>query len=211
MFVERRRTMYNILIVDDEKIERKGISLLFRRMDIECDLAEAVNGQDALEYLMENEADILLTDVKMPHMDGIELIRQIKDRDINQNMKIIIISGYSDFEYAKLAVKLGVSDYILKPVDPKEFEATMKKTVKELEDKKLEQDIVEKGTEFLRQHYLYSLVNGLNTDNLQQMQVIGGEWDMKYKRLMLLEFSNNSLYTYLLAAYSASIIPFNLS
>ena len=183
--------MYKILIVDDEKIERKGISLLFRRMDIECDLAEAVNGQDALEYLMENEADILLTDVKMPHMDGIELIRQIKDRDINQNMKIIIISGYSDFEYAKLAVKLGVSDYILKPVDPKEFEATMKKTVKELEDKKLEQDIVEKGTEFLRQHYLYSLVNGLNTDNLQQMQVIGGEWDMKYKRLMLLEFSNN--------------------
>ena len=128
--------MYRVLIVDDEKIERKGITFLLKQMDVECNIIESVNGQAALEYLAENKTDILLTDVKMPHMDGIELIRQIKERNINPGMKIVIISGYNDFEYAKLAVKLGVSDYLLKPVDPKEFELTMKKIVDELDNER---------------------------------------------------------------------------
>ena len=97
--------MYRILVVDDEKIERKGVAFLFKQMDIDCEIVEIVNGQVALEYLENNEVDILLTDVKMPHVDGMELIKQIKERNLNPNMKIIIVSGYSDFEYAKLAVE----------------------------------------------------------------------------------------------------------
>ncbi|MBQ2744400.1 MAG: response regulator [Lachnospiraceae bacterium] len=181
--------MYRILIVDDEKIERKGVSFLIKQMDVECELTETVNGQEALEWLEENEADILLTDVKMPHMDGIDLIRSIKEKNINPKMKIIIISGYSDFEYAKLAVKLGVSDYLLKPVDPKEFEPAMRKIMDDIDNEKIEKVFMEQSMSFMKQHYLYSLVNGLPLSDIppSQMEVL----EIKnYKRLMLMEFEN---------------------
>ena len=98
-----------------------------------------------------------------------ELIKEIKERNLNPNMKIIIVSGYSDFEYAKLAVKLGVSDYILKPVDPKEFEPTLRKILDELDSQKYEQDLKEKSMSFMKQHYLYSLVNGLGSNELEEL------------------------------------------
>lgn len=183
--------MYKILVVDDEKIERKGVTFLFRQMDIECEIEEAVNGQAALDYLTENEVDILLTDIKMPHMDGMELIKNIKEKKLNPGMKIIIISGHNDFEYAKTAVKLGVSDYILKPVDPKEFEATLRKAVDEIESQKIEQGIMEKSLEFLKQHYLYSLVNGLVVGDLQNMNLTGAVMDADYSKLMLVEFERS--------------------
>ncbi len=181
--------MYRILIVDDEKIERKGVSFLIRQMDVDCEITETVNGQAALEWLSENEVDILITDVKMPHMDGIELIKQIKEKNINPLMKIVIVSGYSDFEYAKLAVKLGVSDYLLKPVDPKEFEPTMKKIMDGIDNQKIEQVFMEQSMSYMKQHYLYSLVNGLPLEQMPQSQM--DALDIKdYKRLMLLEFES---------------------
>ncbi len=181
--------MYRILIVDDEKIERKGVSFLIRQMDVECELTEMVNGQAALEWLEGNEVDILITDVKMPHMDGMELIKQIREKNINPLMKIVIVSGYSDFEYAKLAVKLGVSDYLLKPVDPKEFEPTMKKLMDGIENQKIEQVFMEQSMSYMKQHYLYSLINGLPLEKMPQSQM--DALDIKeYKRLMLLEFES---------------------
>ena len=126
--------MYNILIVDDERIERNGIIMLLKRLSINAGIVEAANGKEAYEYLCSDEAehiDILLTDVKMPFMDGITLIKKLNEDNIK--LKTIIFSGYNEFEYAKLAVKLGVKDYILKPVDPVEFENTIKKVCAELE------------------------------------------------------------------------------
>ena len=120
--------MYNILIVDDERIERNGIIMLLKRLSINAGIVEAANGKEAYEYLCSDEAehiDILLTDVKMPFMDGITLIKKLNEDNIK--LKTIIFSGYNEFEYAKLAVKLGVKDYILKPVDPVEFENTINK------------------------------------------------------------------------------------
>ena len=124
--------MYNILIVDDERIERNGIIMLLKRLSINAGIVEAANGKEAYEYLCSDEAehiDILLTDVKMPFMDGITLIKKLNEDNIK--LKTIIFSGYNEFEYAKLAVKLGVKDYILKPVDPVEFENTIKKVCAE--------------------------------------------------------------------------------
>ena len=125
--------MYNILIVDDERIERNGIIMLLKRLSINAGIVEAANGKEAYEYLCSDEAehiDILLTDVKMPFMDGITLIKKLNEDNIK--LKTIIFSGYNEFEYAKLAVKLGVKDYILKPVDPVEFENTIKKVCQSL-------------------------------------------------------------------------------
>ena len=120
--------MYTILIVDDEKIERNGIKFLLKKQAEPFEIYEAPNGKAALEQLcsMRNQGkkiDILLTDVKMPFMDGIELIGAAKEEGFT--LKTIIFSGYNEFEYAKLAVRLGVSDYILKPVNPQEFAQTI--------------------------------------------------------------------------------------
>ena len=125
--------MYQILVVDDERIERNGIKMLLRHMQLPCEIAEAANGRDALEYLKEHTADILLTDVKMPFMDGIQLIEECKKDDRNEDMKCVIFSGCSEFDYARKAVRLGVSDYILKPVDPSEFKETITRVIQELE------------------------------------------------------------------------------
>ena len=81
--------------------------------------------------IREKMIDILLTDVKMPFMDGIELIGAAKEEGFT--LKTIIFSGYNEFEYAKLAVRLGVSDYILKPVNPQEFAQTIEKVTGELQ------------------------------------------------------------------------------
>ena len=122
--------MYTILIVDDEKIERNGIKFLLKKQAEPFEIYEAPNGKAALEQLcsMRNQGkkiDILLTDVKMPFMDGIELIGAAKEEGFT--LKTIIFSGYNEFEYAKLAVRLGVSDYILKPVNPQEFAQTIER------------------------------------------------------------------------------------
>ena len=124
--------MYKLLIVDDERIERNGIKYLLEEEKFELEIYEAGNGRDALEFLKKNKVDILLTDVKMPFIDGIELIRQAAP--LFPEMKIIIFSGYSEFEYAKFAMKMGVEDYVLKPVDPEEFSATMNKIIGELDE-----------------------------------------------------------------------------
>ena len=75
--------MYRILIVDDERIERNGIRFLLKKLNMEFDIDEAVNGLDALEKMRQENYDILLTDVKMPFMDGIELI----DNVVNEKKK----------------------------------------------------------------------------------------------------------------------------
>ena len=115
--------MYRILIVDDERIERNGIRFLLKKLNMEFDIDEAVNGLDALEKIRQEDYDILLTDVKMPFMDGIELIDNVVNE--KKKMRCVIFSGCNEFDYAKRAIRLGVVDYILKPVDPKEFKETL--------------------------------------------------------------------------------------
>ena len=141
--------MYQILVVDDERIERNGIKMLLRHMQLPCEIAEAANGRDALEYLKEHPADVLLTDVKMPFMDGIQLIEECKKDDRNEDMKCVIFSGCSEFDYARKAVRLGVSDYILKPVDPSEFKETITRVIQELEAERAEKNMKKKGTKII--------------------------------------------------------------
>jgi len=181
--------MYNILVVDDEKIERNGIIFLVKKMGFDLSVYEASNGLEALEALKERDFDILLTDVKMPFMDGIELITNAIT--FCNDMKIIIFSGYNEFEYAKLAVKLGVSDYILKPVNPDEFENTLNKVIHEIDDLQLEKEIKIESSEYTKEHLLYSLLNGANAENVQKKcaRLLGENiWNL-YNRMLLLEFN----------------------
>ena len=183
--------MYRILIVDDERIERRGIRFLLRKIGVEMEVAEAANGKEALEYLDEHEVDILFTDVKMPFMDGLELIQQVMPT--HKKLKAVIFSGYSEFEYAKHALKLGVKNYILKPVDPKEFEKTVTEIMEDLEQEQLQQQLREKESNFMKEHILYSLVNGMSLE--ATIQKVDGLTEFgflnEFGYVFLIEFSED--------------------
>ena len=122
--------MITILIVDDEKLERRGIRFLLKREEGEFQILEATNGKDALGVLESNHVDILFSDVKMPYMNGLELTKAV--REDHPDMEIVIFSGYNDFSYAREALRYGVVDYVLKPVDPEEFHKTFQREMRKI-------------------------------------------------------------------------------
>lgn len=126
--------MYRVLVVDDEKIEREGIKFLLSREEGEFEISEASNGRQALEILRNEEIDILLTDIKMPHMDGLELAKKAKEK--KEELQIVIFSGYNDFSFAQEAIRYGVKEYVLKPVDPDIFSETLEKVRSEIDKNK---------------------------------------------------------------------------
>lgn len=111
--------MPTILLVDDEWIERDGLRFLLERRGDVLEVLEAANGAEALKIIREKTVDIMITDIRMPFMDGLELTRQAREE--KSDAEILIYSAYSDFEYAQKAIKYGVSAYILKPIMPGQF------------------------------------------------------------------------------------------
>ena len=116
--------MIRVMLVDDEVIVRRGIceSIEWKKYDV-CIVGEASNGVAALEMLPEVAPDIVITDIRMPLMDGLEFSKRLKEQ--KEDVKIIILSGYEDFIYAKRALQLGANDYILKPISNEEIIAAI--------------------------------------------------------------------------------------
>lgn len=119
--------MHTVLLVDDEIYFRQGLRELvnweacgFRVIE------EADNGEDAFLRIQELKPDLVVTDIRMPVMDGLELIRKVIEKETHVP-RFIIISGYDDFKYAQQAVRFGVVDFILKPVDESSIEETLRK------------------------------------------------------------------------------------
>lgn len=127
--------MYTILIVDDEPIVREGIRkrIQWAEHGFEC-IGDCENGRDALEAVTRHQPDVVLTDINMPYMDGLELSRHITERF--PKTKIIILTGFDDFEYAQQAVKLQVTDFILKPVTSAEIREMLDKLKLEMDEER---------------------------------------------------------------------------
>ena len=112
--------MITIVVADDEKVIRAGLKkMLIDSIAVSLNIIEARNGKEALSICEEKHPDILITDIRMPIMDGVELMKALSTKDIKP--KIIVLSGFDDFSYAKVAIQSGASTYILKPVDKKEL------------------------------------------------------------------------------------------
>jgi two-component system response regulator YesN len=107
--------MLKILIAEDEDIIRKGLVFTIDWLSMDCVVvAEAVNGEDGLQKILEHRPDVVITDIKMPKMDGIEMVRQGLE---HVKFKSIILTSYTEFEYAKKAIELKAYDYLVKPID----------------------------------------------------------------------------------------------
>lgn len=127
--------MYKLLIVDDEKIEREGMAKFidWNKYDIEV-VATAWNGQEAYEKVKETHPDIVLTDIKMPVMDGLALIEKLKQEF--PDIEIVVLSGYGEYEYTSQAMEYGIRRYILKPCDEKQMVPIIEKVKEEIEKKR---------------------------------------------------------------------------
>ena len=148
--------MYRVLVVDDEKIEREGIKFLLSGEEGEFEISEASNGRQALEILRNEEIDLLLTDIKMPHMDGLELAKKAKEE--KEELQIVIFSGYNDFSFAQEAIRYGVKEYVLKPVDPDIFSETLEKVRSEIDKNKNRKIRDQKEQDFLQQYFLQNYI-----------------------------------------------------
>jgi two-component system response regulator YesN len=115
-----------VLVVDDEPLMRKGIvsKIDWQALGLEC-AGEATDSFDALEQIRRLKPDILITDIRMPEMDGLELIERAQQ--LEPSLQFIIVSGYDDFQYARRAIRFGVSDYLLKPVKPEELRDSLRR------------------------------------------------------------------------------------
>jgi two-component system, response regulator YesN len=125
--------MHTVLIVDDEPWVAYGIKQLVEWESFGYTvIGEAHNGLSALEIIMEKKPDVVLSDIRMPGLDGIKLLEHIRLHDLPS--KVILISGYSEFEYAQQALRLGAFDYLLKQVDKNKLTDTLARLKKELEE-----------------------------------------------------------------------------
>lgn len=162
--------MRKILVVDDEKIEREGVKFLLSMEKGEMDIREASNGKQALEILRENPIDILLTDIKMPYMTGLELAKHAKE--LNEDIQIIIFSGYNDFSFAQEALHYGVSDYVLKPVDPDQFHQIFIKVEQKISGMNEKKHQMQKEKNFLQQYFLQNYLYIGKKEILEQAKEI---------------------------------------
>lgn len=144
--------MYKLLFADDEEEVRKGV---LQKIDFSTFgftvIEEAENGAEALEIAEKMEPDILITDIKMPFMDGLELAEQLREH--SPMTKVVILTGFEDFEYARKAIQLNIIDYVLKPVSKVDFEEILKRTKALLDEERIQNDDIKQ----LRSHYVDSL------------------------------------------------------
>lgn len=158
--------MYRIVIAEDEEEVRKRIVKHINESDTEYRIiGEAGDGELAIELVRELKPDILLTDICMPNVNGLELIRGI--REVDKELPIVVVSGYDEFSYAREAMSMGVREYLLKPFLPKELFEVLDKTKKIIEQKNqiavnLQNMSIElqKNLTYSRERFFHSLLDG---------------------------------------------------
>ncbi|SFK99991.1 two-component system, response regulator YesN [Lachnospiraceae bacterium KH1T2] len=145
-------SLYSCMLVDDEEdvisiIEKK---LNWEEMGFKV-IGSAHNGVEALELAEEMQPDVVMTDIKMPYMDGLQLAHKLKD--LNPKIKIIIFSGFDEFEYAKEAIRVEAEEYLLKPVNSEELESVFERIKTSLDEERNEEQNIDQ----LEKYYMESL------------------------------------------------------
>lgn len=146
-------TTYKVLLVDDEEEVRNAIEqrINWEELGFEV-IGKAQNGVKAMEIAEKLQPDVVITDIKMPYMNGLELARNLKEE--NPGVRILILTGFDEFEYAKEAVHLEIEEYILKPINANELSECLKR-LKNVLDKEREEKL---NVRKLEQYYTDSLL-----------------------------------------------------
>lgn len=126
--------MIKVLIVEDEDLIRKGLAYTIDWAKMGCMvIGEAVNGEEGIKKIEELHPDLVLTDIKMPIKDGLQMLQNFKEREF----EVIIVTGYGEFEYTKKAIELNVFDYLLKPIDENKLYEVVGEVIKKISEKEI--------------------------------------------------------------------------
>lgn len=177
-----------LLIVDDEVLVRRGIKSLvdFESLNITA-IEEAANGLEALDKFKAFDPHLILADINMPKMDGLSFSKTVKA--MNPKVKIALITGYDYFDYALQALKIGVDDYILKPVSKKDIEELLRKLIQKIEEEALDEE-----KEKLISNLNHDAYEGYNQDLEDVVKQEQFKSDFSLKKLSkLMGYSNNYL------------------
>lgn len=151
--------MYRLVIADDEESIRNGMahSLPWEELGFTV-VGQCENGQEVIDRLEELKPDVVLSDIRMPVMDGVELMKYLNRE--HPEIRIVILSGYSDFEYLNESIKNHVAEYLLKPTDIDEFEETFRHLKESLDKERQQQDQINESVEQHFRFWLLSLLHG---------------------------------------------------
>ncbi len=164
--------LYRVMLVDDEEAVRQAIARKLNWEEIGFQMiATAENGQEALELAEKLRPDVVMTDINMPFMDGLSLCHKLKETQ--RNTKIVIFSGFDEFEYAKEAIKLEVEEYILKPIDSEELRSVFIRIKENLDverDAKRNHDKLyeyyQKSLPIMKEQFMVGLLAGTIPDEM---------------------------------------------
>jgi two-component system response regulator YesN len=186
--------MYKVLIADDEPYIRNGLRDTIEWDSLGLEFAgDAANGSEALKLIKERKPQILITDIKMPVMDGLRLIKEIQD--LKLKIKVIVLSGYSDYEYLKEAINYRVESYLLKPIDHDELLSLLTNTVNNIENDLVFEAHQQEGIKALRANILNRLIN--NTISIKEYK--------EKASLLNIDLQGNEFYAVALMLYDNSI------
>lgn len=155
--------MYKLAIVDDEAIMRKGLRNLIDWAHFDCQIVcEASDGQELLDLFASVQPDIVITDIKMPRMDGLELCRRLHTQF--PQVQVIMLTAYSDFEYARQAMRYGVTEYVTKSGGMQEVTRAVQHSIELLEEQRRlisRQEVQAKSLETMRSSYFKNVFTGV--------------------------------------------------
>lgn len=184
--------MLKILVVDDEAVEREVIRFLLHKFQMPFEFTEEINGKNALSRLEQEKFDILLTDIRMPFVDGLTLAN--KARELYPDIYIIFFSGFDDFAYVKEALSLHVINYILKPIDPEEFKRTISDIMEQIRIREKLQKEKKATQDYIQNHLLYQFI--YKRKSIAQLKLLYPEFDFSFvyacHRLFLIQLDKDS-------------------
>lgn len=139
--------MYTLLIVEDEELVRNGIKRLvpFEELHI-TEILEAGNGEEGLKLFLDRRPDIVLLDINIPKLNGLDLARKAKE--LEPRVKIAVITGYDYYDYAVTALKIGIDDYVLKPVSKNDVNEVLRKLVEKLRGEQQQSELRQLVSEY---------------------------------------------------------------
>ncbi|MBS5521673.1 MAG: response regulator, partial [Clostridiales bacterium] len=178
--------MYSVILIDDEEISVESIRQMIPWEDYGIKAVYTAGNIEKAKLIMEEtKIDIVICDIEMSGGDGFEMIRWIQEKTypcVN-----IFLTCHAEFTYAQKAMRLGVIDYILKPVDPSEFSSTITGVITELDEEHKKDEDYNRQANFIKQYYMYTLLNSGDASGILD----NGDFLAGYNRLALIEFNTD--------------------
>lgn len=174
--------MFKILVVDDESLVRRGIVMETDWNALDCMVvAEASNGEEGLEAARRYRPDLIICDIRMPKMDGIEMLTRLREE--GNEAHVIFLTAYSDFSYAQSAIRLSASDYLLKPFEDGELEKTVLAIKNKMEAKKQEGDTAHEQDVLSHSSIRKGEKSKYVTEALNYIKEHYGEYDISVRKI----------------------------